>query len=107
MGVDGKQGPAVHRVDGVEVNYQCQLCGHNGPLSEPCPRCETIAESFGGSDFALAPLLTSTLHRLRATRAQLLDETTLRQLLVEKEAQILSLRHTIEVMREKNGVPSL
>ena len=83
------------------MSYQCQLCGHDGPLSDPCPRCEPIADSDP------AAFLPAIMHRLRATRAQLLDEATLRQLLVEKEAQILSLRYTIEVMREKNGVPSL
>lgn len=25
------------------MSYQCQLCGHDGPLSEPCPRCEPRA----------------------------------------------------------------
>lgn len=84
----------VHRVDGVQVSYQCQLCGHDGPLSEPCQRCEESAEFS-------EPLAQALLHRLRATRAQLLTDNALRQVLAEKEATILSLRHSFDDIRTR------
>lgn len=83
------------------MSYQCQLCGHDGPLSEPCPRCESNAASYAGSEFALAPLLTATIHRLRATRAQLLTDNALRQVLAEKTAALLSLQHSYDDMRTR------
>lgn len=82
------------------MSYQCQLCGHDGPLSEPCQRCEESAEFS-------EPPAQALLHRLRATRAQLLTDDALRQVLAEKEATILSLRHTVDVLRERNGLPNV
>lgn len=84
----------VHRVDGVQVSYQCQLCGHDGPLSEPCQRCEESAEFS-------EPLAQALLHRLRATRAQLLTDNALRQVLAEKTAALLSLQHSYDDMRTR------
>lgn len=83
------------------MSYQCQLCGHDGPLSEPCPRCEP------GPDEPVDRLTGAMLHRLRATRAQLLTDDALRRVLAEKEATILSLRHTVDVLRSRHGMPSV
>ncbi len=77
------------------MTYKCQLCGYDGPLSDPCPRCEPIADSDP------AAFLPAMMHRLRATRVQLLTDDALRRVLVEKEARILSLEASLDLSREQ------
>jgi hypothetical protein len=85
--------------------YRCESCGHDGPLSEPCPICEAAVRSAldGGFDVTKPQICVpmaetkAILARLEALR---LEHAVLIEQLAEKNRQIQRLGEMIKCPRK-------
>jgi len=77
--------------------YTCPACGHDGPLSEPCPRCETLVSRALDGDYDIEPIyqplpLEETRALLRRIEAMRLERATLVEQIAQKNREIQRLQ---------------
>lgn len=85
--------------------YRCESCGHDGPLSEPCPICETaVREALAGRLDGQRTLICVPLEEAKAVMERLdalrVEHAALIEQVAEKNRQIQRLMELTKCKRQ-------
>lgn len=86
------------------MSYRCESCGHDGPLSEPCPVCEPLVTRALAGDYDVEPDYMPLPHEeTRAIMARIeamrVDRAGLVEQLAQKNREIQTLHSDIQSLR--------
>ncbi len=89
-------------------SYHCEVCGHDGPLSEPCPVCEpAVREALQGrrdwQEEEIRVPLAETKAVLARLDAMRLDYAVLVEKLAQKNREIQAFQEELSTCREAMG----